>query len=1334
MTQASGIAIDGPEDLAPIAPSGVVGIGGSAGGVEALLRLVGSLAPDAGVAYVVVLHLSPPHDSNLAALLQSRTSMLVTQVTNSTKIARDTIYVIPPSASLAISDSTLVLTERAAQPRRRHSIDLLFRTLARSFGARTVGVVLSGTGNDGAAGLREVKRARGTTVVQKPSEAEFDDMPLHAIATGDVDWILPLDQMARRLRTVTRASSSRWTWTIEDAKPLPDLERLPELLSLIQAKTQHDLTMYKEPSLVRRLGRSLRRQGLESLGEYITFLSAHPGDASRLLKDLLINVTGFFRDPEAYACFAQDVVPRLFADAANNEPIRVWSAGCASGEEPYSIGMLLLEYAATLADPPKIQIFATDVDEDALREAREHRYPLAIEVQVSEDRLRRFFVREGDVYRVRRELRDIVLFAPHDVLRDPPFSRLDLVVCRNVLIYFTPASQQFVLRVLHFALRDDGTLFLGSAESAESARDSFSEIDKRAGLFRKLMTVGRPTIPALTLSRVADVRVPSVPDRTRHVAAAPFAELHLRLLERVSPPSIVVNADLEIVHLSESAGRFLRFHGGEPTRELYRTVHPDLVPELRAAVYTAQREGQPPAGRRVVASINGSEVALRLTVRQLPGLDAGRAYYLIVFDELGDSPSEREATPPVERRTDEILEDVVRRLEDELRRTKERLRVTSQEHEVSEQELKASNEELQVSIEELRSASEEVEVNTEELRSVNEELTIVNGEMKVSLDDVARANADLQNLVSSTDIATIFLDRNLRIKRYTPQVPGLFHLIPSDIGRTLAHVTHDLDYPELLSDATRVASGMTSPRREVESSSGAAYLVHMAPYRSAESSSDGLVINLIDITERRRAEQSARWLSAVVSSSSDAIVSATLDRRILSWNQGAERLFGYVAAEVVGESLQRLSANGEQEPSEPAMEHVQRGQPLTNREVEWRRRNGSSLTVSVSYSPIRDGRDGIVGMTLVAKDITLERQHAHAIRESEGRLRRATEIETVGMVFFTLDGRVLQANAAFTRMSGWKDDEVSEIGRSGESDIRMPGWTRVLEHVSIDGHAKPMELEWRRPSGDTWWSLVTATRLSPAEGVAFVVDISDRKSAEASLQETSRRKDEFLAILAHELRNPLAPIRNALEIFSLSGGTGQAAETAARIMDRQVSQLVHLVDDLLDLSRINHGRIELRVEPTNLVEIVQDAIDAAELVFERAHVRLSAQLSESTLVVNGDRSRLTQMVGNLLSNACKFSNAGDVVEVELMRDDASAVIRVRDQGIGIDSTDLEHIFEMFVQADKSSGRMTAGLGIGLTIVRQLAELHQGTVAARSAGRGHGAEFVISLPVDERTLE
>ncbi len=539
------------------------------------------------------------------------------------------------------------------------------------------------------------------------------------------------------------------------------------------------------------------------------------------------------------------------------------------------------------------------------------------------------------------------------------------------------------------------------------------------------------------------------------------------MIERISPPSILVNAELEIVHLSESAGRFLRIPGGEPTRELYRSVHEDLVPELRAAVYTVQREGQPAAGRRVVASIDGAEVALRLTVRQLPGLDAGRAYYLVVFDELEHALSEQEASPPLERRTDEILEDVARRLEDELRRTKERLRHTAQEHEISEEELKASNEELQVIIEELRSASEELEVNSEELRSVNEELTLVNGELKESLQNVARGNADLQNLVSSTDIATIFLDQKLRIKRYTPPVREIFNLIPGDLGRSLAHITHELDYPELISDATLVASGNPSPGREVESSSGAAYLVHMAPYHSADGARDGVVINLIDITERRRTEQSARWLAAVVSSSSDAIMSATLERRILSWNQGAERLLGYFAADVVGESLQLLSTNGEQEPSESAMEHARRGEPLMSREVEWSRRDGTTLTVSVSYSPIRNARDEIVGMTLVAKDVTIEQQHAREVRDSESRLRRATEIETVGIFFFTLDGRVLQANAAFTRMSGWREDRISEIWRSGESDMRMPGWNRLREEVSTDGHAKPMELQWRRPNGNS---------------------------------------------------------------------------------------------------------------------------------------------------------------------------------------------------------------------------------------------------------------------------
>jgi len=437
---------------------------------------------------------------------------------------------------------------------------------------------------------------------------------------------------------------------------------------------------------------------------------------------------------------------------------------------------------------------------------------------------------------------------------------------------------------------------------------------------------------------------------------------------------------------------------------------------------------------------------------------------------------------------------------------------------------------------------------------VNEELVLVNGEMKESLDSLARANADLNNLISATDVATLFLYRSLRIKRYTPRACESFTVIPGDVGRLLAHVTHTLQYPELIDDATKVASGKPSARREVESASGATYLVHMAPSDAGDGTADGVIINLIDVTERREAEQSARGLSAVVASSVDSIFSVSLQGDLSSWNRGAEQMLGHAAEETIGQSLQRLRLSSEHARIAAAIEQVVLGQPVAVQDMEWLRKDGSRLDVSASYSPIADKHGGIAGVTIGARDITADRQQAASLRESELRLRRATEIETVGMLFFTMDGRLIQANPAICRMSGMREEEWHTAWQSGEAEACLPGWSRVHDDVQKSGTAHPREMKWSRSGGDEWWALLTATRLSEHEAVAVVVDITDQKRAEASLRESNHRKDEFLATLAHELRNSLAPIRNALAIFTATRGSDSTAETALRIMDRQLKR------------------------------------------------------------------------------------------------------------------------------------------------------------------------------------
>ncbi|MBX7223835.1 MAG: PAS domain-containing protein [Blastocatellia bacterium] len=882
----------------------VVGIGASAGGVTALREFFGRMSPDSGMAFVVVLHLSPQYESNLAAILQSQTAMPVTQVTETVKVQANQVYVIPPNKNLAMEDGTITLTQPEPTQGQRVAIDLFFRTLAEAYGRNSICIILSGMGSDGTLGLKRIKESNGFAIVQAPENAEYDGMPRSAISTGLVDWVLPVAEMPVKLISF-RDSSERLHLTELDAKTPVELkgaDDLREILTLLRVRTGHDFTHYKQPTLLRRIARHLQIHELEDIPTYLTLLRERPDEIQSLLKNLLINVTNFFRDKEAFEALEQEVIPQLFANKTGKDAVRVWAAGCASGEEAYSLGILLAEYANRLTDPPKIQVFGTDVDEDAIAEARDHNFPETIEADVSPDRLRRFFIKEGNFYRVRKDLRELILFAPHNVLRDPPFSRLDLITCRNLLIYLNRDTQERLLEIFHFALKPNGFLFLGNSESAESQGTLFMPFDKKNWIYSRRTVATHllhKTTPLLPLKGDWQIKIPEPHKSYERENLLSFGELHYKLVEQYAPPSILVNEEFEIVHLSDSAGRYLRFTGGEPTNNLFKVIHPELLADLRAALFSTQREGKASEFQNIRIDLEGKPVYINLVVRQVDMADAGPNYLLIIFDESSTpttQPKQEEQSTQILDK-DDAIETVIRRLEDDLRRTRDRLRTTIEQHETSIEELKASNEELQAINEELRSASEELETSKEELQSVNEELTTVNHELKDKVDEISRTNSDLQNLMSSTDIGTMFLDRGLRIKRYTPSLQRLFNIIPTDVGRPLEHLTHKLEYEELISDATEVMRTLKPSEREIYDRNQCCYLARILPYRTIDDKIEGVVLTFIDINERIRAEanlrQSEESLKIALQVGKLGSWQLNLKTRTLEVNETGQMLFGF---------------------------------------------------------------------------------------------------------------------------------------------------------------------------------------------------------------------------------------------------------------------------------------------------------------------------------------------------------------------------------------------------------------------------------------------------------
>ncbi|HEY0458538.1 MAG TPA: PAS domain S-box protein [Pyrinomonadaceae bacterium] len=844
----------------------VVGIGASAGGISALQDFFALMPPDSGMAFVVILHLSPDHESNLAQVIRLRTRIPVTVVSETHEVEPDNIYVISPNHQLELVDGVVRSSDLKNEHGSRVAIDIFFRTLASAYNKNAVCVVMSGTGTDGTLGLKAVKEANGFTIVQSPEDAEYDAMPRSAIATRLVDWILPVREMPERLIQY-RDSSVRLHLTGDNgdgkvAKEIQADESLREILTVLRVRTGHDFTSYKTPTLVRRIARQLQIHDLKDMPSYMEFLRQNPEEIHSLLKNLLINVTNFFRDPEAWEVLEREVVPNLFSGKSGGENVRVWSCACASGEEAYSLAMILTEQAERLADPPKIQVFATDVDDEAINQAREHIYTQSIEADVSPERLKRFFVKEGKFYRIKKELRELVMFAPHNVLRDPPFSKLDMISCRNLLIYLNRDTQPRLMEIFHFALAPHGYLFLGNSETAEASPELFAAVDKKQRIYmRRPVMLGQfPMLPKMPVTGNWEARLPLSEALKKEVHPLSISEVHYKLLEKFAPPSVIVNQDFDIQYLSDAAGRYLTFRGGELSKSLLKFVNPDLLPDLRAALFTAQREKKTVEFPNVPATIDGAEIVLKIIVRPVEIDSETSDYLLVLFDDQNKfvMPPETQPTPPITLGdNNDAMETLVVRLEEELRRTKEILRATIEQHEISVEEHKASHEELQAINEELRSTTEELETSKEELQSVNEELTTVNHEHKDKIDETMSANSDLQNLMASTNIATIFLDRQLRIKRLTPPVEQLFNITQMDIGRMLEHFTNKLDYADLSKDSERVLNSLQPVEREIRSADGRAFLTRILPYRTIDDRIEGVVLNFVDITERKRVEDAA---------------------------------------------------------------------------------------------------------------------------------------------------------------------------------------------------------------------------------------------------------------------------------------------------------------------------------------------------------------------------------------------------------------------------------------------------------------------------------------------
>ena len=820
----------------------IVAMGASAGGLRALQAFFSAMPADTGAAFVVIVHLDPERRSELPALLGGRTRMRVVQVRDRQKLEPNHVYVIPPDRRLELVDHEIQATPFSEPHGQRSPIDLFFRSVADRLGDGFA-VIFSGAGSDGVVGVRAVKESGGIILVQEPSEAEYPSMPRAAIATGIVDVVLPVQQLAARLCDLIRVKQAA------AANPEVDDELLRRVLAHLRVRTGHDFTKYKRSTVLRRIARRMQVTRSSDLTGYYDYLRDNTDEAQALLADLLISVTTFFRDKEAWESLKKLALPHLFENRDPADPVRAWICGCATGEEAYSVAMLLLEEIGRHEVRPPIQIFASDLDARALSAAREGRYPAEIEADVNEDRLRRFFTREGDMYRVRQELRDIVLFAHHDLLKDPPFSRVDLITCRNVMIYLDRELQEQVCSTFNYALNACGYLMLGPSETADHPPALFRNLDRNARIYQTALKPGeKPRLLPRLLGpiRVREYLPPLAPPATP-IGMLNDVIAHRRAIENLAPPSILVDENHRVVHLSESAGRFMQPAGGALTGDIVELVRPELRFELRSSLHRVFEQNMPTLSLAIPVRFNGKAHRVLIQVRAVENAPEGRLA-MVIFVE-GEEVTEKLAE------AGQADDETVRRLTQELELTQARLRTVREESDAANEELRAANEELQSINEEYRSTSEELETSKEELQSINEELQTVNSELKLKLEAISRAHSDLQNLMAATDFGTLFLDSGLRIKRFTDRATDLFSITPTDEGRPITDFTSQLDDGALIKDARAVLSNLTPIRRELKSRDGKWYDMRMRPYRTVDDKIDGVVITFVDVSDHKKVEE-----------------------------------------------------------------------------------------------------------------------------------------------------------------------------------------------------------------------------------------------------------------------------------------------------------------------------------------------------------------------------------------------------------------------------------------------------------------------------------------------
>jgi two-component system CheB/CheR fusion protein len=1325
------------QDSANTPPSvAVVGIGASAGGLAPLEELFEALPPKIGVSYVVLQHLSPDFRSVMNELLGRRTAMPVIQVEEGMTLEPDHVYLLPPKKEMVVEGGRLHLRDQDRTRAVHMPIDLFFRSMAAEYGERAVGIVLSGTGSDGSRGIADLRDAGALTIVQSPETAKFDGMPNAAIGTGLVDLVLSPKDMAKALVEYTM-----------NPGVMPQLgERtrtqggdLGEILKLLHDSYGIDFTHYKPTTVNRRIDRRLAMHHNLPMEDYVARLVSRPEELNQLYRDLLIGVTRFFRDPEAFEILREQVVPELIEAARGRNGLRVWVAGCATGEEAYSIAILLNEEAARRGlNPEEIKVFATDVHRASLDVASSGRYPEESLADVPENQRSRYFEQKADGWQVIPSIRKMLVFAPHNLIKDAPFTKIDLVTCRNLLIYLKPEAQMRAISLFHFALRLGGKLFLGPSESIGDFEDDFRALDRTWKIYEKMRDVRLPATGSLH-----DMPIQPSISEVRRTGRPPLNDARLFrtydvLLQEYLPAGFLVDEDRQLLHSFGDARNFLHPPVGRNTGDILDMVSPELRVAIGTAMQRASRDQTPVTYSRVLTAVQDAKRSFN--VRVLPVLDrpSNCTFFLVCMEEDNARPVVEVMTAPEEGRdldiADSLALEKIQQLEMELKQTRENLQATIEEMESSNEELNATNEELVASNEELQSTNEE-------LHSVNEELYSVNAEYQRKIAELTELTSDMNNLLASTEIGTVFLDSSFCIRKFTKAIGQTFNLREQDIGRPLSDISSSLQFPDLLREIRAVLDSGEQRSREVRNREGTWFLMRIHPYRTDRGVVDGVVATFVDISEQKSVqrqlvanEERFRLIEALAS---DGMFDWNLESNEIYLSARLKAILGYEADEIPNrfDAWQALIIPEDLPEHEDALrKHLEQDEPFAP-VLRYRHKNGSQVWMLCRGHAIKDGEGPRTRMVGAMTDITSLKESEAELRRYQERLSAALDIVKAGAWSYEIVTSKMSWDERTDEMFGfspgsfsgryedWRDrvhpKDIEAVEEAFDKALEDTGWLEAEYRLTLPTGIRHIHMR---------GELIRSDSGRPKELLGVCIDRTEERSMVSRMQKQShelersyRELDEFAHVASHDLKAPLRAVENLAE-WIVEDAAEMLPEKSRSHLDSlrdRVRRMSAMIDDMLEYSRL--GREPEEPEPVDLHDLVERALSLLQMPdgFEVQAQKLPT--------VIGSRTALSQIFRNLLDNAIKHHDRPEGrIEVSAERREGDWLFRVRDDGPGIPEAHRDRIFFAFQRLPNAKDG--EGSGIGLALVKKAVDQAGGRIWVES-GPERGTLFSFTWPAE-----